>query len=265
MTIRTHGPRAFLALALTALAPMGASALQIAEGDVVGVFQKNGTEIIVNLGDGAIDSTVDIGDVVDSLGGSLADAKFVALAVPDTDKTVNCCGGTLVLHNIVYSTLVPDPLPGDLQIEVAMGITDIAGPGVNTWFNLLRQLPGVDSEQVVVSDLFSYQSYLGLGTDAIANSFTFSTAGIIESDGALTIPIYYAQRGYTDFGGPASIHEVRANVVIDGDTLTFTAAPEPAAARTAAPAFPSRLTRAASRPGLHPIATIGTSGYALGT
>lgn len=235
MTTWTHAKRIWIALAIVACsgAWAPAQALQIGEGDVVGVFQKNGIEVIVNLGDGSVGSTVDLTGLVDiaAFDGSLAGAKFVALAVPDPGKSETCCGGfELDLDNILYSTLVSNPMPNDIQIETAMGITDVAQPGVNTWFNLLRQLAGTDSEQLSVTQQFSYEAYLGVGTDAIANSFVFSIAGVFDGNGRLEIPLYYAQRGNVDFGGSAPVYRQESIVAIDETDLEFLAAPEAGAA-----------------------------------
>jgi hypothetical protein len=217
-----HGTRALAAFATTALLAAPAGALQIGDGDVVAVFQKAGIEVIVNLGQPEIGTTIDLTGVVDiaAFGGSVAGAKIVALAVPDPDKTVNIGGSPALIHNIVYSTLVEDPQPLDGEVEAAMGITDV-GPSANTWFNLLRQLGGTDSVQVSTSDLFSYELYLGVGSDKIANSFSFSVAGTADGSGELEIPLYYAQRGYVDFGGPAPIREALALLSIAETDVEF--------------------------------------------
>jgi hypothetical protein len=231
LRILVEGTRAFAA-ALAAAAALGgpASALQIGDGDVVAVFQKAGIEVIVNLGQPDIGATVDLTGIVDiaAFDNTLAGAKFVALAVPDPDKTTTIQGTPVPLHNILYSTFVENPAPGDGQVEVAVMITDTV-PNAATWFNLLRQLGGTDSVQVSTSDLFSYEAYLGVGGDRIATSFDFSVAGTIDENGAIEIPLWYSQRGWEDFNGPAPIHEARALLSVAETDVEFLAVPEASA------------------------------------
>lgn len=231
MKILTHGTLALGALAAAAVLGGPATALQIGDGDVVAVFQKAGIEVIVNLGQPDVGSTVDLTGIVDigPFGGTLAGAKFVALAVPDPDKTTTIQGTPVPLHNILYSTFEENPAPLDGQVEVAVMITDTV-PNAATWFNLLRQLGGTDSVQVSTTDLFSYEAYLGAGNDHIANSFSFSVAGTIDGSGEIEIPLWYSQRGWEDFNGPAPIHEARALLSIAETDVEFLAVPEASAA-----------------------------------
>jgi hypothetical protein len=72
----------------------------------------------------------------------------------------------------------------------------------------------------------SYELNLGFGTDAVANRFQFSTAGIVAADGTLTIDVFSAIRGYADFGGPAtSIGRIGTLSFGPGNTLSYV--PEP--------------------------------------
>jgi len=218
--------------ALTLLFAFGlgapAQGLQIDDGDLVGVFVKNGFEVIVNMGPATAGSTLDLAGVVDvaEFGGSLAGAKFVGLGVEDPLRTVTCCGGTFPLENVIYTSLVPDPMPSDLEIENAMKALDVGLAGSTVWFSLLRQLPGTDSELVASAQLYSYETVVGVGTDAIANMFTFSTAGVFDDQGRLSIPVYSAVRGYGDFGGPDVEYLNLAQLSIDGTDVSFEPAPE---------------------------------------
>lgn len=220
---------------LTALALGGpARALQIDHGDLVGVFVKNNVEVIVNMGPVAAGRMLDLSGVVDiaAFDDSVAGAKFVGLAVEDPGRTVNCCGGSFPQANVFYTSEVVDPMPTDSEIDLAMRALDEAGSGSTAWFHLLRQLPGTDSEVVQASELFSYTTVLGLGTDAIANNFTFSTAGSFDDQGVLTIPIYSAVYGYDAFGGPPTEYLEIAQLEMDGTDVTMQV-PEPAAALNA--------------------------------
>lgn len=211
---------------LVAIAVAGpARSLQIEDGDVVGVFVKNGAELVVNLGPfeaGVIDLGGKFGGP--QFGGNPKGAKFVALAVEEPDRTIVCCGvgAPLPQENIIYTTLAPEPMPTDLQIEKAMNSVDTGNPGATVWFNLMRNLPGSDSEQIDSTANFSYETVLGLGTDAIGNNFTFSTGGVVDEDaGTLTIPIYSDVRGYAEFGGPDTQYLTLGEIRIDGDEVEF--------------------------------------------
>lgn len=219
-----------LGCGLPLLAGGSAVALQIDDGDVVGIFVKNGFELVVNLGPFEA-GTIDLSGKFSGpqFEGSPADAKFVALAVEDPGRTVNVPGfGVVPQENIIYSTLTPDPLPTDIEIEQSMKSVDVEKPGATTWFNLLRSLPGSDSEVIDSAANFSYETVLGLGTDAIGNNVTFSTAGQVDGQGRLTIPIYSDARGYEDFGGPATLYLTLGEIQIDDTEVTF-AVPEAAA------------------------------------
>jgi hypothetical protein len=225
--------RGAVLLACAALAAP-ASALQIDNGDIVGVFSKNGFEVVVNLGTGTPGTGVDLSGVVpipQFNPGGMVGVKFVALAVDDPGRMITCCGGfTVPLENIEYSTLVADPMPADTEIALAMGRVDHVSASAVVWFQLLRQHSGVDSEILASTDLDSYELVLGHGTDAIDNWFQFSTAGILDAQQQLEIGFHSSVRGYADQGGPDSEHEHLLNIVVDGDQVDFEPAPEPSAA-----------------------------------
>jgi hypothetical protein len=99
------------------------------------------------------------------------------------------------------------------------------------WFQLLRTLPGTDSELISSTELFSYEFFLGGGgTDAIDNKFTFSTAGIFDDQERLEIGVFSAVRGYGSFGGPDTEYVQVASAAFDGPEVTFEPAPEASAA-----------------------------------
>jgi hypothetical protein len=132
--------------------------------------------------------------------------------------------------NVIYTTEVEDPMPTDDQIDLAMKQLEDPLPGSTAWFNLLRDLPGTDSEEIAASELFAYSSVLGLGTDAIANQFSFSTAIQFDASGEAIVPVYSAVRGFEVFGGePAEYIEI-ARLSLDVDGGSFEEAPEAPAA-----------------------------------
>lgn len=213
-----------LGLALAVVAGR-ADAISIANGDLIVTLQKGGTELYVNLGDAFnANDNLDLTATIASLsgfGGSLAGAKVVGLAVAEPGRTVDFGFGALPQENIIFTTLETSPIPENGAIEQAMGVTDTSAAS-SAWF---WQLRAVGNSQPT-SNSASYEQNLGLATDAVANRFPFSTAGIIAGDGTLTIAVYSAVRGYEDFGGPArSIQQIGALVFGAGDTLSYV--PEP--------------------------------------
>jgi hypothetical protein len=210
-----------------------AAAMVIDNGDLVGVWVKNGFEVVVNLGPANPGAPLDLAGTLDitEFGGDLIGAKFIGLAVEDPGRTVNVPGfGVQPQENIIFTSLVTDPMPTDTEIAAAMGTVDTASPSTAVWFNLLRQLPGTDSEVISSSELFSYEQVLGVGTDAIASRFTFSTAGVYDGQERLSIPLYSAVRGYSDFGGPDTEYAAILNLAFDGTEVEFLPAPEASSA-----------------------------------
>lgn len=204
-----------------------AEAISIANGDLVVTIQKGGTELYVNLGDAfATGDNLDLTTAIASLsgfGGTLTGAKVVGIGVANPGRTVDFGFGPLPEENIIFTSLETSPLPENQAIEQAMNVTDTAAAS-SAWFWQLRS-PTVGNS-LPTSASASYETNLGFGTDAVANRFPFSTAGIIAGDGTLTIDVYSAIRGYEDFGGPArSISQIGALVFGPGNTLSYV--PEP--------------------------------------
>ena len=229
----SKGGAALLALLGGLAIPAPAPALVIDNGDLVGVFVKNGFEVVVNLGPANPGAPLDLAGTVDvaEFGGSLAGARFIGLAVENPGRTVNCCGGTFPLENIIFTSLIADPMPTDVEIESAMNRVDSTNATAAVWFQLLRQLPGTDSELIQSTELFSYEMVLGGGgTDAIDNRFTFSTAGVFDGQERLQIPVFSVVRGYEVFGGPATEYTEILNLAFDGTQVEFQPAPEAPAA-----------------------------------
>jgi hypothetical protein len=205
----------------------GAQAIPIANGDLVVVIQKGGTELYVNLGDASlagdsVDLTAAIAGIP-AFGGNLTGAKVVALAVDEPGRLTPDFGfGQLPQENLVFSSLSdPAALLTDLAIEGAMNIVDTAASSA-AWFWQIRQVAG---NTITTAMAFSYQASLGLGTDAVANNLPFSIAGVIAGDGTLEIDVYSAVRGYEDFGGPARTVDQLGTLVFAGGQLSYV--PEP--------------------------------------
>jgi hypothetical protein len=199
----------------------GAQAIPIANGDLLVVLQKSGTEVLVNLGDYASSHSVDLTAASSTLGG-LEGAKVAVVGVIEPGRTMDFGFGAFPAENILFSTLPTSFVIDDLQIEVAMNSIDSALASA-AWFWQLRSVP---SNVIQTSASFSYQSNLGLGTDRIASALSFSIAGLITG-GNLNLDIISAARGYPDFGGPSKVVEPAGSLVISGNSLVYSAVPEP--------------------------------------
>lgn len=220
-----------LALAVALGLTFGASASQgltINGGDVIGVFIKNGTELVVNLGSTA--GSVDLTSVLPAaFGGSLEGAEFNALGVGDPNREVDFGFGPLPQDDLIYSTLAIDPFAvSDSQIELASAIVDTDGANApGPWFSALRSL-GSSPLAIQASEAFSYSSILGLGNDQVANNLPFPTVGLVGL--GFTIGVYQAIRGYEDFGGPATQYSTLGTISVTGNSVSFAAVPEPGTA-----------------------------------
>jgi hypothetical protein len=207
-TVPLRGRRTLHLLAAVSALVLSSTAgqtLEIGPGDLVGVFVKNGYEVVVNLGPASQNMNVDLSGVVDipQFGGSIADAKFVAMGVQEVGREIDFGEGPVPQENVMFSKASGTPQPTDLQIANAMNALESALPGSGVWFELLRDLDGTSSELISSSSNFSYERRLGLGTDAIANAFTFSIAGTVNDAEQLSVTVYGSERGYEGFGGPA--------------------------------------------------------------
>jgi hypothetical protein len=199
-----------------------AQAIPIANGDLVVVLQKAGTEVIVNVGDAFTSHTIDLSAAATTLGG-LEGAKVVGLGVEDPGRLSPDFGfGQLPQENLIFSSLsIPASLT-DAQVELAMNATDTQLTST-AWFWLLRS---VSNNVIPTSASFSYQNSLGLGTDAVANNLSFSIAALVAG-GSANLTIYNAIKGFEDFGGPARVVSELGTLSINGNTLSYAAVPEP--------------------------------------
>lgn len=215
-----------LGLALAVIAG-GAQAIPIANGDLIVVIQKGGTELYVNVGEAfGPNDVLDLSSAVAGIGafgGNLNGAKVVALAVDDPGRLTPDFGfGQLPSENIIFSSLdEPAALLSDLAIEGAMNLVDTSASS-GAWFWQLRSVSG---NTISTAQAFSYQAFVGLGTDAVGNNFPFSIAGVIDGNGALSINVYSSVRGYEDFGGPGRTVEQLGTLVFNGTQLSYV--PEP--------------------------------------
>lgn len=215
-----------LGLAVAGIAS-GAQALPIANGDLLVVLQKSGTEFLVNLGNFGTSHPVDLTAASTVLGG-LEGAKVAVVGVADPGRRTTISGFPGVefnAENILFSAAPTTSIASltDNQIEAAMNITDSTLEST-AWFWQLRS--PIVTNVVPVTASWSYQNNLGVGTDAIANSFFFSIAGIITG-GQLQLDIISAERGYADFGGQPQRVGLAGTLSINGNSLGYSAVPEP--------------------------------------
>jgi MYXO-CTERM domain-containing protein len=222
-------------------------------GDLIGVWVKNGFEVIQNLG--PVESiglgTVKSFEVPAEFDGNLTGAKFTALAVPNPDAVFTGLGldPPPPKGNIALTTLGDPETITSVQVGDAQAALD-PPVGGQTWLNNLNSIPpagstGVisnnDGAAVISSTLFAaYTATLGFTTDAIANTMSLSTAVLIdplEEGDDYAIPLYEVAQTLTDVGGGNFDFgtQVTQIGVLAGDagdsgstTLSLQEAPEPA-------------------------------------
>jgi hypothetical protein len=172
-------------------------------GDLVAVWVKNGFELIVNLGpvEALGLGTLTSFEVPAEFDGTLADAKFTALAVPNADAVFSGLGidPPLVQYNLALTTREDPETIGFNEISSAQAVLDLPVTS-QTWFTLLGSIPAAgqtgvvsntDDEALIQSTLYaSYTGNVGFSTDAIANQLTISTAIFVAEGSGYAIPLY---------------------------------------------------------------------------
>ncbi|MCX5737535.1 MAG: hypothetical protein NTZ61_03385 [Proteobacteria bacterium] len=211
---------AISAVALLAVAQPAAAFLYVSgsngrSGDLIAVWVKNGFELIVNLG--AVEQvglgTVTSFEVPAEFDGSLAGAKFTALAVPNSDAVFSGLGidPPLIQYNLALTTL-NDPMTITFN-QVADAQSQLDSPVAGqTWFVLLGSIPAAgqtgvvsntNTEALIETTLFaSYTGRIGFTTDAIGGSVpTVSTAVTIAMGQPYSIPLYEVFQTVTPANG----------------------------------------------------------------
>jgi hypothetical protein len=189
---------------LLAVMAQPASAIGIANGDLVVTFVKNGFELIVNLG--AVDpggKTIDATALVlpAAFGGTLEGAKWTAFGVRNPDATFSdpdLFGAPQ--SNLILSTLGDPSVVSFSQVADAQAQVQPANQGT-AWFALLRSvgaangstiLENTATRLVIGTGLFaSYTGNLGFATDAVGNTLPISSAALIGAQVLGTaLPLY---------------------------------------------------------------------------
>lgn len=182
------------AASLLAVTAQPASAIGIANGDLVVTFVKNGFELIVNLGAAPNDpggTTIDATALVlpAAFGGSLEGARWTAFGVRNPDATFSdpdLFGAPQ--SNLILTTLGDPSVVSFSQVSDAQAQLQPANQG-QAWFALLRQvgaangstiLENTATRLVIGTGLFaSYTNNLGFSTDAVGNTLPLSSTGSI--------------------------------------------------------------------------------------
>jgi hypothetical protein len=208
---------AFGAAALFASAPP-ASAFSFSSGDLIVDFSKGGIEVVLNLGPaptGPAGASINATSL--SLpaiyGGTLAGAKYLALAVPDPTKVFTSPPAVAGVPqgNIVLTTLGN---PGTISFQnVGDAQAQLDGNG-SAWFQLLKTVGAANGTSVLMNTANtlwiqdslaqSYKSVLnGSSTDAIGATVPVSVAGLV-SDAVIgdSLPLYEVLQDFVlDPGG----------------------------------------------------------------
>ena len=198
-------------------------------GDLVAVWVKNGFELIVNLGpvealgQGAVKSF----EVPAEFDGSLVDAKFVALAVPNPRAEFPGFD-SLPQYNVAFTSEADPETVTYTQVGDAQAVLD-AAVTAQTWFTLLGSIPAggqpgvvfnTDDEALIQTSLFaSYTEVVGKTSDAIANTLTISTATFVEDGTGYAIPLYEVFQMITPIGGGDYALETQVSAIgtLSGD------------------------------------------------
>jgi hypothetical protein len=219
-TLRRGVVSSALAAAALIASSTPASAFSYTNGNLVVAFVKNGFELILNLGaTPTVASAVGIDATALALpsqfGGSLAGAKWTALSVrnPDAQFTGDLAG--VPQNNIILTTNADASSVSFTQIGDAQAQLQPASQGQG-WFSLLRSvgaangtsiLENTAARLVIGTSLYaSYTGVLGFSSDAIANTLTISTAGIV---------------GPNVLGSQLPLYELIQNVTVDPTSGDF--------------------------------------------
>jgi hypothetical protein len=231
-------------------------------GDLIGVWVKNGFELVLNLGpvEGLGFGQVKSFAVPTQFGGDLSGAKFTALTVPDPTAVFGDLGlqPPPPQYNVALTTLGDPETITFQEVGDAQGALDPPLGGMIPWLNLLNTIPAAggadviensDSRLVMTATYYAaYSTNLGFSSDAIGNKISLSTAVVVdpEETGAdYQIPLYTDFQTLTPQNGDFVFGtQVTQLGVLDGDfggsgssILSLQEAPEPAAVAVGAAAL----------------------------
>jgi hypothetical protein len=236
------GAAVALAIVLAGLTPSRANALpfQYAAGDIVGVFNKGGTDLIVNFGGlPASGTTTKAFALPTQFGGTLAGATFNGAFRTPFD---NNAFPAVIDFTTTSSLNFPDPTG---QFADSLGAAQSSLAAFQTgWFAQLPLVPappaggnvfnrGPDILALSAAASYSYTSLIGLGTDNINNTLTNGVNTRIAF-GALTtasIPFYQLTYDFNQNGDSVYSKSLLGTFTATQSgsdvSLAFAAIPEP--------------------------------------
>ncbi|HTO05718.1 MAG TPA: PEP-CTERM sorting domain-containing protein [Myxococcota bacterium] len=203
-------------MAVAGFALLFGASLSARAGSLVGVYQKNGFEYLVNLGTGVGPLTYDAN--ITEFGGSTAGALFSVVGVVDRNL-VDDFGSAI--GNIEYSkTGSPGSLSDDAILTAG---TRVAGFGTSdSWFDLIPAIangaPGTHT--TIPNNLVN--SFAVRVDNTFFGAFPFSIAGTIAADGTLTTSVYQAISS-SDVNGTPQVNSLLVTLHVTPTGL----APEP--------------------------------------
>jgi hypothetical protein len=176
------------ALAVAGFALVFGVSLGARAGSLVGVYEKNGFEYLVNLGDSSALGPVSYDANIAEFGGTTADALFTIVGVEDRNL-IDSLG--ISIGNVIFTKTGAAPTLTDDNITAAQ--TKVAGFGTaDSWYDLIPSIVSGPAGTSAVISASAGNSFEIKVDNSFFGSFPFSTAGTIGSDGSFTTALYRA-------------------------------------------------------------------------
>ena len=217
-----RGAFAVAALAILAGVPHRSHALPL-----VGVYEKNSFEYIVNLGDSASLNTLSYDANISQFGNTTAGAQFTIVSV--LSRTLTDSFGAF-LGNVVYTKTGTAPDASTLSDDgVTQAQNFVAGTGTaDSWFDLITSVinGGVGTNLVLAAN--AANAFEVKVDNTFFGKFPFSTAGTIDGSGNLSTTLYNSIASSLFDGTPLSVTKMMDLQVTSTGIHKVTPAPEPA-------------------------------------
>jgi len=217
-----RGAFAVAALAILAGVPHRSQALPL-----VGVYEKNSFEYIVNLGDSASLNTLSYDANISQFGNTTAGAQFTIVSV--LSRTLTDSFGAF-LGNVVYTKTGTAPDASTLSDDgVTQAQNFVAGTGTaDSWFDLITSVinGGVGTNLVLAAN--AANAFEVKVDNTFFGKFPFSTAGTIDGSGNLSTTLYNSIASSLFDGTPLSVTKMMDLQVTSTGIHKVTPAPEPA-------------------------------------
>ena len=218
-----RGAFAVAALAILAGVPHRSQALPL-----VGVYEKNSFEFIVNLGDSASLNTLNYNANISQFGNTTAGAQFTIVSV--LSRTFTDSSGAAFLGNVVYTKTGTAP---DASALTDNGVTQaqnfVAGAGTaDSWFDLITNVINGGAGFNIVLASNAANSFETKVDNTFFGNFPFSTAGTIDGSGILSTTLYSSVASDLFSGAPLTVTKIMDLGVTSTGIHKVTPAPEPA-------------------------------------